>query len=93
VNEEQIEHELALLKNQQIILVCPSFGTVSHSFVGELHMAMADHPILFHFQGMGIATIFHASDVKSIEKPTVVTVYHVIHLKGPNDYKEAWQHA
>jgi len=89
MNEELIEHELIKLKGERVILVTPSFGTVSHSFVGHVNTSSETHPILFHFQGEGVATIFHASDVKKIQSLNEMTKA-VIRLKGPNDYIESY---
>jgi hypothetical protein len=85
MNEEQIEFELMKLKSERVILVAPFYGSISHSYVGHLNTTAEGHPILFHFQGEGIATIFHASDVKSVKELNEMTKA-VIRLKGPSDF-------
>lgn len=90
MNEELTEHLLMKLKNERVILVAPSYGTISHSYVGHLNTTAEGHPILFHFQGEGIATIFHASDVNTITELNEMTKA-VIRLKGPNDFKDTYQ--
>jgi hypothetical protein len=86
MHDEQLEHELFLLKEKSVILVQPSFGHVSTSFSGVLHV-VNDVPVIFHFRTNSgdTATIFCVEDVNKLEKGIP---FPVIRLKGPHEYRE-----
>jgi len=86
MHDERLEHELALLKDTSVILVCPQFGNVSISYAGVLHV-VNDHPVLFHLinDNGGVAIIFTVEDVDKLERGIPSPV---IRLKGPHDYRE-----
>lgn len=86
MHDEQLEHELFLLKEKSVILVQPSFGHVSISYVGVLHV-VNDVPVIFHFRTNtgDTAIIFCVEDVNKLERGIPSTV---IRLKGPHEYRE-----
>lgn len=93
MHDELLEHEMALLSEQRVILVCPHFGNVSFSYTGELHI-VNDHPVLFHLliDGGSTAVIFTVQDVKKLEKErTASKPLPVIRLKGPHEYRENYE--
>jgi hypothetical protein len=84
MNNEQLEHEIALLKDSSVIVVCPHFGSVSFSYIGTLFVII-DHPMLFHLDSNGFSIIFNVEDVDKLE---VNNQKPIIRLKGPHDYRE-----
>ena len=85
-----IEQQLCALTGQEIILVRPSFGTQSDSWVGDLlPYDTTTSPVKFQAASNGMATIFTTEDVKSTQLLTDRTPSFVITLKGPKDYPTA----
>jgi hypothetical protein len=97
VNSELIEHELAQLHGRIVVLVRPGYGQQSDSWTGGIQVISCCYPTRFHFvSNGGQATLFTADDVASIDTPIddgVKEIAKIIRLKGPNDYKEAYQTA
>jgi hypothetical protein len=91
MHDEHLEHELFLLKEKPVILVQPSYGHVSISYAGVLHV-VNDIPVIFHFcsNSGDTAIIFCVEDVKGIERGMPSTV---IRLKGPHEYREKYDFA
>ncbi len=89
MTEELLEHQLNQLPvDAKVILVCPQYGTVSHSYIGTLNSDASSHPIVFQFQSGHQATIFRVGDVDKMEvTPTNITV---IRLKSPHEYRETY---
>ena len=89
MHDEHLEHEISLLKDKPVILVQPSFGSVSFSYKGVLHV-VNDHPVIFHFcsDTGDTAIIFCVEDVKKLETQLLNTV---IRLKGPHEYQEKYE--
>jgi len=89
VHDELLEHELSLLNDTNVILVCPSFGRVSFSYTGILHV-VNDHPVVFHLlsENGAVAILFTVEDVQKLEKQIPMKV---IRLKGPHDYTENFE--
>jgi hypothetical protein len=91
VNSEQIEHELTLLHGKVVVVVRPGYGTQSDSWGGQLTVLNADYPPKFHFAAMGMAILFTADDVITLDNGVDGKVDKVIRLKGPHDYAESYQ--
>lgn len=91
MHDEHLEHELFLLKDKSVILVQPSFGNVSISYAGVLHV-VNDIPVIFHFctNNGDVAIIFCVEDVKILERQMPNPV---IRLKGPHEYRESYDMA
>lgn len=89
-NNEQMESELVSLNNKIVVIVRPGFGSQSDSFVGEL-IILNGYPIRFHFRQEGKAILFTIEDVIKLEDPLDNQTKKTIRLKGPYDYREAYQ--
>lgn len=68
-NTEQIEYELTQLKGKPVYVIVPLFdGRASLSLCGDLQVVeTAEHLVGFHLSGVGIAIIFFAEHVVSLE--------------------------
>ena len=91
MNVERLEHELCLLNDKPVVVVTPSFGRVSFSYVGNLSVIKTpEHHVGFHLTNQlgGLAIIFFVEDVAKLENPSPVCKSHVIRLKGPHQYPE-----
>lgn len=66
-NVEQIEWELTQLKEKEVSLIIPLYGTVSISTFGKLYVVEVEHRVGFHIPGLTFAIIFFAEDVECIE--------------------------
>jgi len=92
MSEEIIESKLVALRNKKVVIVSPAFGSVSYSYSGELYSTVEGYPIKFHFTGQsGIAIIFYAKDVETVETRADFANLNIIRLKGPHDYQEDYQ--
>lgn len=88
MNVEQLEHELNNHKDADVVAVRPGFGTQSESWPGILTVRCTNFPMMFQVQSPRGATIFHASDVASVEDKRLngIEWQFIVRLKGPMDY-------
>ncbi len=89
-NNEQMESELVSLNNEIVVVVRPFYGSQSDSFVGQLSV-LDGYPIRFHFAKEGMAILFTVDDVVKLDPPINCQSEKIIRLKGPYDYREAYQ--
>ena len=90
MNTEFLEHQLCQLNGTEIILVCPQFGTVSHSFVGEFSFSTNNESVVFHFQSSNMSSIFLVDDVEKIETSNLPNINKIVRLKSPHQYTEKY---
>lgn len=84
---EMLEAKLELMNGKTVILVRPSFGTQSDSWIGDLLMYdTTTYPIKFQVADAGHAIIFTTEDIQSTRLLTSGETRFVINLKGPKDY-------
>jgi hypothetical protein len=88
-----LEAKLELFNGKPVILVRPSFGTISESQVGDLLLYdTTTYPIKFQVSTNGMAIIFTAEDIKSTKSVERQPHWNedvprmMIELKGPKDY-------
>ena len=93
MNPEQIEHELTLLHDKIVVVVRPGYGTQSDSWGGQLTVLNGNYPPKFHFAAAGMAILFTADDVTTLDNGVDGKVDRIIRLKGPHDYAETYQEA
>lgn len=86
---DMLETKLELFNGKPVILVRPSFGSQSDSWVGDLLLYdTTTYPVKFQVAANGMASIFTSEDIKSTKllDYEVDTPRMVITLKGPKDY-------
>lgn len=68
------------------LVVRPSFGTQSDSWIGVLTITHRDVPMIFQVKGDALTTIFRADDVVKIEPSRNADADFILRLKGPLDF-------
>lgn len=92
MNLEVLEHILVTMKEQNVILIQPSFGRVSDSYYGKLDVTTSpSHHVIFTFYSVGSSKIFEAADVLRIDPPVQGCKESVIRMKGPYDYADKYK--
>ena len=82
MNTEQIEYELTQIKGKLVYVIVPVSIGASISLAGELQVVETEeHSVGFHVTSMGMAIIFFAEDIQSLEPSLTQSFIKTIRLK------------
>lgn len=82
MNIEQIEFELTQLKGKLVYVIVPISIEASFSLASELQVVETkEHSVGFHLSTVGVALIFFAMDVETLEDPLTQSFTKTIRLK------------